>query len=128
MSTPHSVAKQALALVCLVCAGCVSINEACTLLGCSSVLTVQFSSPPTTAYHLEALSVENGEIEFDCPDPSTCPVAELRDYAPDKLVLTVSTARGSAQYNLAPQYTPQYPNGKRCGAACRTGTVTVALP
>ena len=128
MRTPRSGTSRLVLTVCLLCAGCAAINEVCTAIGCTSVLTVQFTSPPAIAYHLQALSVENGAVDFDCPDPAKCPVAELRDYAPDKLVLTVTTARGSAQYNLSPQYTPHYPNGKRCGAACRTGSVTVALP
>ena len=128
MSALQSKATRLVLSACLVCAGCVGINEACTLIGCASMLTVQFTSPPTIAYHLEAVSIENGAIEFDCPDPAKCPAAQLDGYAPEKVVLTVTTARGSVQYNLSPHYTPQYPNGQRCGAACRTGSVTVALP
>jgi hypothetical protein len=112
----------------MLCANCAAFIEGCTLVGCENILTVTFSSPPDVAYHLEALSIDGGALQFDCPDPSRCQSAQLQDYAPDKLVLTVTTARGSKQYNLTPSYESVYPNGKRCGAACRTGSVTVALP
>jgi hypothetical protein len=119
----------ALLAVPLIAGGCLGLTEvSCTLIGCDSVLTIAFSSPPSVPYHIEALSVDGGRAEFDCPDPTKCASAEFHDYSPDKAVLTVTTATGSAQYNVAPDYTPRYANGKRCGVTCRSATVTVTLP
>jgi hypothetical protein len=92
------------------------------------IIVVAFDATPTVPYHIEAVSISDGMREFDCPDPAKCQTAELSGYTPDKLMLTITTSRGSRQYNLAPSYDPRYADGPRCGVTCRSGTVRVALP
>ena len=44
------------------------------------------------------------------------------------LDLHVERYRGTRTQEFTPKYEAQYPNGRRCGAACRNATVTVQLP
>jgi hypothetical protein len=120
--------RPALAAAGLLLGCAVPTASGCTLLGCTGTLTVTFDAPPATAYHIRALSVSDGSRDVDCPDPAKCPTVSLSGYTPDKIVLIVSTAAGSREFNLAPQYVNRYANGPHCGVTCRSATITVSLP
>lgn len=109
-------------------AGCSLIVDGCTLIGCEGKLTIAFDTPPAIAFHIEAVSVTNGLRAVDCPDITKCTTVDLAGYTPDRLIVTVTTARGSREFNLAPTYQNTYANGPHCGVTCRSATVTVALP
>jgi len=115
-------------VVVAVLAGCKAITVGCTLIGCEGALTIAFTTPPTGPYHVEVLSVELGAREYDCAAGASCMSVVLAGYTPDRLVLTISDARGSRQYNVAPDYASRYANGPHCGVTCRSATVTVAMP
>lgn len=107
---------------------CKSVVEACTLIGCDGSLAIAFDAPPTVAYQIEAISVTFGVRDFACADPAKCATASLSGYTPDEVIITITTASGSRRYNITPQYQDSYPNGQRCGAACRNATVTLSMP
>jgi hypothetical protein len=106
----------------------VACNTKCSLVGCIGYLTVAFDAAPAVAYHIEAVSGILGTRDFDCADPAKCGTASFANYTPDQVTITVTTARGSRQYNLTPAYQNMYFDGRECGAACRNATVTVSLP
>jgi hypothetical protein len=120
-------ARLALAAMILAIA-CKSVVEVCTLIGCEGALTIAFTTPPTVPYQLEAVSVTAGVRDFTCADPTKCVTAALSGYTPDQAIITITTASGSKQFNVTPDYQGVYPNGQRCGAACRNATVTLSLP
>ncbi len=127
---PFRLAASALLTFSLGC----SFSIECTLIGCSSGLAVMFSTPATMPYRIEASSAPGlgGSYVFDCPalPGPTCGKDEalLRDYFPGSVTIKVITALGTTTTTLSPEYTETYPNGKRCGPACRRGKVTVDLP
>jgi hypothetical protein len=49
------------------------------------------------------------------PDPSKCQSAALSGFTPDKVALTVTTTRGSREFNLASPYQNRNANGQRAG-------------
>ncbi len=118
----------ALGAVLIGATSCVDFLSDCTLIGCEGKLTITFNAPPTGTFHLEAISVTNGVRTFDCTDVTRCTSVELSGYTPDRLVVTLTTASGTAQFNLAPQYQNTYSNGRRCGVTCRSATIAVTLP
>lgn len=109
-------------------AGCSLIVDGCTLIGCEGKLTIAFDTPPATVFHLEAISVTSGQRTFDCTDVTKCTSVDLSGYTPDRFIITVTTARGTRQFNFAPDYQNTYANGPHCGVTCRSATVRVALP
>ncbi len=117
-------------MLALLSLGCRSIlADGCTLIGCFSGLTVNFATPPTVAYTVEVNSGFGGATyTFNCPDPSRCTGAFFPDYLPDRVLITVTTLRGSQRTESLPQYQVHTPNGANCPPSCRNGQVTVALP
>jgi hypothetical protein len=107
--------------------GGVACNTVCSLVGCVNFLTVTFDTPPAVAYHVEAVSGSLGVRDFDCADPAKCGTASFANYTPDQVSITVTTARGSRQYNLTPAYQNTHVDGG-CGVPCRNATVTLSLP
>jgi hypothetical protein len=113
---------------------CSEETAPCLGTGCPSVLTIAFETPPTAPYHVQLVSVTGGVIEFDCANAASCPTAAFHDpqypvKTMDRVIVIVSNARGSRQFNVTPTYDSHYPGGgERCGLACRNATVTVALP
>jgi hypothetical protein len=109
------------------CSG--GLTQVCTLIGCSGALTISVNPVASGPYHIEVVSVTDGQRSYDCADPSgNCTAAKFADYTPDELIVTITNGNGSKQYNIAPAYTNTYANGPNCGATCRSATVSVALP
>jgi hypothetical protein len=113
----------------LLLAGCNSIAFACTDIGCVGGLLVRFNTPPAGAYKVEAWSELRVEPQvWECAVGSTCPAAFFPDFEGQDVTVRVTTAAGVRTQEFADvDYEPVYPNGRRCGAACEQGEVTVQL-
>ena len=116
-------------LILLLAAACTSAIEVCSLLGCSSGLTVKFDRTPDIAYQVAARTNDpSPRFVFDCPNPSRCVWAFFADYTPGLVIITVTTSRGSRDYTVSPHYETSRPNGPNCSPECRNAIVTVAFP
>jgi len=107
-------------------AGC---NGDCTLLGCTSGLTIAFATPPTSAFHISATVDGAGSFDYDCADISRCNTSPtLAGFTPGRATITVTYQGRSASTQVNPVYQTVYPNGKDCGGGCTEATVSLALP
>ncbi|HEX2206901.1 MAG TPA: hypothetical protein VHG93_04410 [Longimicrobium sp.] len=101
---------------------------ACTLIGCENGLFVRFNQSPAGAFRIEASVAGNDAVEvIECADASSCHLL-FRDLIADQVTLRVVTQQGTFTQQFEPEYENLYPNGRRCGPACRQGTVTFQLP
>ena len=102
----------------------------CTVIGCQSGLSIQFSSPPTAPYHVEATSPDAGARSFDCTLTTGCtpPPLQMVDYTPETVTLIVTYAGHTSATTLKPTYQVSNPNGRSCAPTCHVGTVTLPLP
>ena len=104
----------------------------CTLLGCSSGLTIHLPSLPTGAYSVEVVvSDGNGpRYIYECNSAPNC----LQDVfflglRIDHPIIRVITTKGSRTTEIPNlKYRAVYPNGEDCGGACYVATVTAQLP
>lgn len=108
-------------------AGCSPITQACTLIGCESGLFVQFATPPAGAYRVEAIVPGAAPAVLECGAGQTCPPIIFRDLEAERVTIRVVTATRTVSRDFSPRYENQYPNGRRCGAACRQATVNFEL-
>ncbi|HEU4883618.1 MAG TPA: hypothetical protein VFT45_15265 [Longimicrobium sp.] len=101
---------------------------ACTLIGCEDGLSVRFSRPPVGAFVLVA-TVPNDPaiVAIDCADAASCPLM-FPGLVAEQVTLRLTTAEGTITQQFQPRYEEAYPNGRRCGPACRQATVTLQLP
>ena len=106
-------------------------DTACALVGCVSGLHVRLASVPTAPYRVEARA-SGGEATyvFECTDArGGCGYPFFADFAPNVVYITISSGgRRTAAQELRPQFSTTYPNGERCGGACRNATVTATFP
>lgn len=112
----------------LLLAGCNPLGLACTEIGCMDGLTVRFQAPPAGPYRVEAIT--DGAATpavFACPSGQTCPVAFFDGLMAERVTIRVVTAAGTRSQEFTPRYESQYPNGRRCGAACRQASVTMQM-
>ena len=121
------------AAVCLlaILGGCDLLGpRVCTTAGCVNSLTVSLRQLPTSAFRVEARAAGSTEVQtIECPDPARCGTELIfRRFMPGSVTITVATARGTTSQEVRPSYSPYYPNGRRCGPACRRGKVQVAIP
>ena len=108
-------------------AGCNPIG-ACTLIGCFDGLNVQFDRQPTGAYRVEAIVPGDATPHVVECASGTCGPVMFEGLMPERVTIRVTTAAGTRSQEFTPKYEAQYPNGRRCGAACRNATVTMQLP
>ena len=110
-------------------AGCNTISTACTLIGCDDGLAVQFTTAPSGAYRVEAITAGAATpAVFECGAGETCPPVFFPDLEAERVTIRVTTSAGTVSREFTPEYEDLYPNGRRCGAACRQATVTIQLP
>lgn len=108
-------------------AGCSPVIS-CTLIGCENGLAVRFDRTPTGPFRIEAIVPNEAEARvIDCPDVVNCHLL-FRDLVADQVTLRVTTQAGTSTRTFQPRYEELYPNGRRCGPACRQATVTYQLP
>lgn len=108
-------------------AGCIP-SGACTLIGCEDGLSVRFSRPPAGAFRVVATVPGGLAVQpIDCADASTC-LLMFPGLVAGEVTLRLVTAQGTLTQQFQPRYQDVYPNGRRCGPACRQATVTIQLP
>lgn len=107
-------------------AGCTPFL-ACTDAGCDDGLIVRFSQPPAGAFRVEAVVPgDPAEYAFDCADAAQC-LGMFQGLVAERVTVRLITAQGTRTREFQPRYQNVYPNGRRCGAACRQATVTFNL-
>jgi len=121
--------NRSLAAACVALfAGCSGITGICTLVDCDSGLFVQLAQTPTGPYRIEVFSGEDTpDHVFDCENPSLC-YPKFIDYTPELVKIRVTTSAGTREQTAKPKYSVWRPNGPHCEPACKSATVTVALP
>jgi hypothetical protein len=109
---------------------CSALAVNCSDVGCISGLIVSFATPPTGSLHVEVTSPTSPTPRvYDCANAPQCsPVATFGDYMPATAIVTVTYAGRTTTTEVHPVYEAQYPNGRACGAACTSATVTLPLP
>ena len=100
-------------------------NEPCTLIACVNRLSITFSNPPSEPFRVEAVAVGDPTLHrVDCPGGS-CASITFANFQPDRVTISVITASATTTYDKTPAYGVSFPNGPRCGPACRDGSTTV---
>jgi hypothetical protein len=108
-------------------AGCNPLTQACTLIGCESGLLVQLTTPPSGAYRVEAIVAGAAPVVLECGATPACPPIVFRELEAERVTIRVTTGDRTVSRDFTPQYENQYPNGRRCGPACRSATVNFQL-
>ena len=111
------------------CAAAVA-DPVCTLIGCFSGLLVSFSTTPAGPVNVEVTSPSDTTPRvYNCALGTLCvPGPLLGKYMPDTAYVRVTYAGRTTMTEVHPVYEPQYPNGRSCGAACTSATITLPLP
>jgi hypothetical protein len=117
------------ATAALLLASCNPLTQSCTLIGCHDGLVVELGSTTTGPIRVEAWSeLRIAPQVFECAAGDPCPSAVFPDFQGHNVTVRVTTAAGvRTQEFTGVAYEPQYPNGRRCGAACEQAIVTVQL-
>lgn len=108
-------------------AGCNPIGV-CTGIGCFDGLNVRFYRRPTGAYRVEAIVPGDATPRVVEWPSGACGPVMFEGLMPQRVTIRVTTAAGTPSQEFTPKYEAQYPNGRRCGAACHSATVTMQLP
>ena len=119
--------RSLLSALAVALAGCTTPSIACTLIGCEDGLAVRFNRQPAGAFRVEAIVPSHPTpYTIDCADVATCYLF-FTDLMEERVTLRVTTADGTFTQDFTPLYEDRYPNGRRCGAACRQAVVTFRL-
>jgi hypothetical protein len=124
--------RQSLLAGALLIAGCQVFDQACTLIGCLSGLSIQFAQAQTAAYRID-VRVPGQPIHAtsECPNPSQspCGTAFFPNFTPTTVEIIITTGTGTQAVTRTitaqPQYFATQPNGPDCGPACTQGTVMI---
>jgi hypothetical protein len=105
--------------------------EACTLIGCTSGLSVQLNPLPSGTFRVEVsvggFGAPNQSLyTFDC-NASPCPV---NVFFPGLVInhgfVRVTTSAGAKVTEIHPIYESHRPNGADCPPDCRQATIAVS--
>lgn len=102
---------------------------ACTLIGCEDGLSLTIENPPPQLQRVE-LALPDGRVHaVDCAQPEHCasPFLFVPHVRATEATVRIVAPGGTREVQIAPSYQPQYPNGRRCGAACTQARVTIRL-
>jgi hypothetical protein len=109
--------------------GCDSPFGACTLIGCSSGLRLQFDQPPPDGTIVEVTGSLSPPWRVECGVDSECDLGlYFESFTPSYITVRVVTSAGEATTVHEPQYDKLQPNGEDCGPTCWQATIVVALP
>ncbi len=108
-----------------------SAPKACTLIGCDN--TVQLLITGAGASSVTRISVSapgDTAISRTCSASAPCtgPNGVVFSYAPDTLIVTLTTNAGTSTFTEVPAYTLFSPNGPDCPPTCKTATVAITVP
>jgi hypothetical protein len=106
------------------CSGAFGVD--CTQIGCEDGLAVLIVGdlPADATVRVEA---DGEKRTFTCAPTHQC-AGFFAGWMPAQVAITVTLEDGSLTRLATPDYELLYPNGRRCGAACRQGEVSVSLP
>lgn len=98
---------------------------ACTLIGCSDMLIVEFDTTAPASFRMEVTSALGTVVSIDCPGSVGCRPngAQFADFTPGTSTVKVITAAGTTSSSVTPEYHNFKPNGEHCGPTCRIATV-----
>jgi hypothetical protein len=112
-------------------AACSSANapeeRACTLIGCSSGLSVAIDGPADGPFVVEA---SDGSVmeTFECAAGARCERVTFDNYLPERVTVRVIAAGDTTTTIVEPTYTTLQPNGPGCPPTCTQATVTARKP
>lgn len=97
----------------------------CTLIGCSSGITVVLENKPTSPYRIEVYSGNSTgpRYVFQCDAQTNCADPFFFDYTPDHVFVDVVVGSNRTTYEVVPKYTESRPNGADCEPLCRQSTI-----
>jgi hypothetical protein len=108
-------------------AGCTPVGS-CTLIGCYDGLAVDFNRAPEGAFRIEVTTPGDPTVHaIDCTSAASC-VMLFPDLIAEQVTVRAILQQGTVTQTFQPDYQDLYPNGRRCGAACRQASVIVQLP
>lgn len=114
--------------------GCEPPLGACTLIGCTSGLTVELSALPVGAFSV-ALQAgapgESPEYRYDCAAGGAPCAREILfpGFLAERVLVTVTTTSGSVTREFTDvRFTASRPNGPRCEPVCRNARVRFSVP
>src|SRR5437868_11192420 len=89
-----------------------SPDRSCTLIGCSSGVTVVVENRPSVAYRVEVYSGSSTgpKYTFQCDNPNSCGDPFFTDFTPDHLFVDVVVGSSRTTYEVVPKYTESRPN------------------
>ena len=108
-------------------AGCNPVGV-CTLIGCFDGLSVRFDREPGGPFRVEAIVPGDATPRVVECTTGLCAPIWFPDLMAERVTIRVTTAAGTRSQEFTPKYEAEYPNGRRCGAACRNASVTMQLP
>ena len=112
-------------------AACSSTNapdeRMCTLIGCSSGLSIAIEGPADGPFTIEA---SDGSVmeTFACPAGARCERATFDEFTPEQVTVRVIAGGDTATTTSTPTYTTLQPNGPGCPPTCRQATVQARKP
>ena len=117
-------------------------SRACTLIGCSDSLTLQFSHPLIFPYALQLTASSGETTSVNCTatgfgeTPAGGQVSALcqadsltiDQFTPPKLTILVTWQGGSYTTTASPTYQSVQPNGPNCPPTCQQASWQLNLP
>lgn len=98
----------------------------CTLIGCSSGLTVELQGPPTAPFTLTATAAGTTE-SIVCEEVTGCALF-FEDFTPPQVTISYESGGEEVEQTFSPSYSRSRPNGEGCPPECLNGTVVLELP
>jgi hypothetical protein len=128
----------ALVAACFIVTSCKQFNisgpiHECTLIGCTSGVTVTLSGTPMESYRVEIIeagsSIAN-KVQICSAGAECSTTVHFDNYQPQGNVrIRVVTSRGTATSPpILLRYNPVTPNGPDCSPTCLIANVTMPLP
>lgn len=103
---------------------------ACTLVGCSDGISIEFDGPRPQEFTLKLRVSGSQPLTIVCDGSSQCgSTIFVPDLTPQSLEVTVTTPDGSATATFTPEYAEYYPNGPECDEhPCLQARIRVPVP
>lgn len=107
-------------------AGCGILTHDCTLIGCSSGLTVDLQGASEEPFMLTVESKGGEKKSVECASPGSC-FAFFEEFTPAEVTVTFESEATRVERTFTPEYSRWRPNGPDCPPECRIATVVLSV-